>query len=519
VRALIAIHRYLGIALGLLVAGWCLTGFVMMYVSYPQLSDGQRLRGLAPIAWTACCTLPPSALEDAARVDRFEIEMLGDRPVLRLQLAADAVAKSAPAQEPSARAGRRVIDLASGTPIDMISAAEARRIAVLYGRSMGLDGVPARGEAIDYDQWTVSGSFDRDRPLYRFAMHDAAGTELYVSSRTGKVVQATTARGRFWNELGAVPHWIYFAALRRDAALWSEVVIWTSVIGTFLTLSGIYIGVDRLWRAPRGRWSPYRRGALLWHHVPGLLFGVFALTWVVSGLASMTPWGLLEGASARPETRAIEGAPLTGAQIKAALRSLASAVPPERFVSIESAPLGGRLYLIGSTAEGARTRLSVAGAAAPLTVADVAVEARVLRAMAMSRAAAAPSDVRSPEQRRRAAVAAAVGPQLITRGDDYYFDHHSESVRLPAYRIVLRGTQHTRYYFDPTSGAILKKIDAESRAYRWWHQGLHRLDFTRWLRARPLWDVVMWLLLGGTTLVCATGAYLGLTRIVRTRPA
>jgi hypothetical protein len=60
-------------------------------------------------------------------------------------------------------------------------------------------------------------------------------TILYVSGRTGRVVHWTTATQRFWNWLGAIPHWLYFADLRSDVALWSEIVIWTSVLGTFLT--------------------------------------------------------------------------------------------------------------------------------------------------------------------------------------------------------------------------------------------------------------------------------------------
>src|SRR4029079_11520978 len=32
---------------------------------------------------------------------------------------------------------------------------------------------------IDYDQWTVAGDFDRDRPLTRIALDDGAGAEIY----------------------------------------------------------------------------------------------------------------------------------------------------------------------------------------------------------------------------------------------------------------------------------------------------------------------------------------------------
>jgi hypothetical protein len=48
----------------------------------------------------------------------------------------------------------------------------------------------------DYDQWTLAGELDRYRPLYRVALNDSSGTDLYVSKITGQVVLATTHRQR-----------------------------------------------------------------------------------------------------------------------------------------------------------------------------------------------------------------------------------------------------------------------------------------------------------------------------------
>ena len=40
---LLLLNRYLGIALGALMVIWCLSGVVMMYVSYPALSRDARV--------------------------------------------------------------------------------------------------------------------------------------------------------------------------------------------------------------------------------------------------------------------------------------------------------------------------------------------------------------------------------------------------------------------------------------------------------------------------------------------
>src|SRR6185312_13812815 len=227
IRALVLIHRYLGIAVGILMVGWCLSGIVMMYVSYPELSPAERLRGLVPLDWKHCCVLPAQSLADNETVAGFSIEELGDEPVLRVRLAS----------------GTRLLDLTNGRSIASVPESLAMRVAGQYrlheASRTPFAGVPSAkavrfDRLIDHDPWTVSGSFDSDRPLYRFALRDAAQTVLYVSARTGEAVQVTTAHERFWNWLGAIPHWLYFSELRRNTALWSQVVIWTSLIGSVL---------------------------------------------------------------------------------------------------------------------------------------------------------------------------------------------------------------------------------------------------------------------------------------------
>jgi hypothetical protein len=65
---------------------------------------------------------------------------------------------------------------------------------------------------------------------------------------------------------------------------------------------------------------------------------------------------------------------------------------------------------------------------------------------------------------------------------------------------------------------LIAKIDPAARRYRWWHQGLHRMDFAAALRGRPQWDALMLLLMSGVTFVCLTGAYLGYRRLAGTVP-
>jgi uncharacterized iron-regulated membrane protein len=467
-RWLFLLHRYLGIAVGALMLMWCLSGVVMMYISYPALDANLRLEKLAPLNWSGCCRMADAVLANSSRIENGQIEMLAGRPVLR--------------------ANFRLIDLTTGSSIDHVSPEQATAVALGFVKE-----TPAAAPhfaLIDYDQWTVSAEFDADRPLYRFALGDKLQTELYVSSTTGRAVQITTAGERLWTWLGAVPHWLYFTGLRRNAWFWSQVVIYTALLGCFLAGIGIYIGVRQMLAQPPGRWSPYR-GFNLWHHLAGMVFGVFTLTWVLSGLLSMNPWGLLQGGSAQPERAQLRGPDPSAGQFKEALRAFVSS-PPTDGVSLSIVPLDGRLFFIAATTRGERHRFDAGAVEAPLKDMDLSYVARTL-----------------------SGHGPAVFPSLITHEDRYYFSHHRDMPSLPVYRMTLRDGSDTRYYIDSVSGMLLAKFDRAGQAFRWWHEALHRMDFTAAVRARPLWDALMLLLMSGVTFVCATGAYLGFRRIAR----
>jgi uncharacterized iron-regulated membrane protein len=467
-RSLIVIHRYLGIGMGLLLVMWCLSGIVMIYQPYPQLDRGDRIAGLAAIEWRAIDEGTARLPEPDRPVDRFQVEMLGARPVLRLWFPGSVT---------------MLVDLTSGQPMESVGAEQAIEAAKAYAAAHGSPSGLLRAQEIDFDQWTVGGS-QADRPLYRVATGDAQGTELYVSHRSGTVVQITTARQRFWGWLGAVPHWLYFSVLRSRPEIWAQVVIWTSLAGSFLAALGLIIGIKQLRQAGRSRLSPYH-GLTWWHHVSGVFFGLFALTWVASGLLSMNPWGLMEGRDLAATLHGINGTPSTLKDVE----ELVAQLQARNFAdlkSVESAPLGGRLFAVGTLADGNKIRYGADGDPQKLGDRDIA----------------------------EAAVRIA-GPgatwQLLTREDAYYYSIMSTHALLPVIRV--RQANGDFYYLDPVSAALVSRADPDERDYRWWHSGLHRLDFWPALRSPTARNLIMLPLLVGATVVCVIGAYLGLRRI------
>ena len=469
-RWLILLHRYLGIAVGWLLVVWCLSGVVMMYVGFPEVSLAERVRTLPELRLERCCSMDPTF--GGVDVDSAHVEMLGAEPVLRV---ADAFGRT------------WALGLEDGRFIDGLSAADARAAA----DALGHGAKPAYLGVVERDQWTVTAQYEAHRPLHHFALEDDAGTEWYLSGTTGELVQMTTRTERFWNWLGSVPHWLYPTLLRQNGPLWVQAVIGTSLVGLFLTTLGLYIGVVRLKRRRSGRWSPYR-GVALWHHLLGLGFGVLTLTWLASGLLSVNPWGLLESSGAGFERANLRGAELTLDDVRAWVERLGGEQAPPGTTRLELVPFAGALQVLAYDRTGNPTRLRAdTHEPAPLDEAALADAAARL----------------APAERIQSAG-------LLTRGDEFYFDHHAQRA-FPVYRVVLADADSTRYYIDAATGRLLQKVDSSRRWYRWLFEGMHRFDFTEVMRQRPLWDFLVIVLLAGVTGVCATGTYMGIRFLLR----
>jgi hypothetical protein len=322
-------------------------------------------------------------------------------------------------------------------------------------------------DRVPTDQFTL-GRAPRDRPFHRFEFDDPDKTTIYVSGTAGQVVMWTTVGQRFWNWGGTIPHFLYFESLRVQQQLWSQTVIWTSLLGTFLTVMGIILGVAQFKRGRGGGLSPYR-GWFYWHHVVGLVFGVLTLTWVFSGLVSMNPWGFLEGGG-RGEASLAQGPSPRWGDVRDSLEMLRTQPALAHVVSLTSAPLGGNLHWMATFDDGSVRRLDAAGLVAQPSQAELTQAAQRIA-----------GDTTIAEQR------------LVNEEDPYYYSRQRrrfEEVVLPVYRVILNDDDQTRYYLDPSTGALLQRADATGRWRRWLFSGLHRLDFTDWMRSRPFRDTM-----------------------------
>ncbi|TVP52283.1 MAG: PepSY domain-containing protein [Halomonadaceae bacterium] len=462
-RTLYLWHRYLGIALCLLIAMWFASGIVLMYVGYPSLDNDRRLEGL-PALQTAGLMAPAEVMAAYPGAERLRLNAAPGYPVYHVQ-----------------SGGRRtLVDARSG----LLLQPDRQQVMAAAQHHSG-SGV-AEIERIRVDQWSVHGRFDGHRPLYRARMEDPQGTWLYLSSVTGEVVQAATRFERGWNWVGAVPHWIYPWQLRQHPELWRQVVIWLSVPALALIISGTVVGVWRLRvrrRYKGNRLSPYR-GWQHWHHLLGLASAVFVFTFMVSGLFSMNPGRVFT--SPAPDI-AYQTTWADGSLEEATVAPL-SVLPLNGARELEwRRDAGQTLVLLHSPGE-TRTLLA-SGEPVAFTEAELKQRAQ-----------------------RLVPNADLMETTSLENYDAYYYARHRPRP-LPVLRLNFDDPGNTTLYINPANGALESRVDRRGRWRRWLYNGLHSLDMAFLWQRRPLWDLVVLSLMVTGLAFSLTGVVMGWKRL------
>ena len=507
IRTLALLHRWLGIAGGVLFMLWFASGLVMLYARMPALDPEQRLLRLPPLDLSSV-RVPPAeaASRDGLTPDRLRIGMLGSRPVYRFGQAGSW-------STVFADDGRLLLGL---------SDAEALRLVIGYDQRCARTASHDRLLTVP-DQWTL---LQRALlPLHRVACGDRSGTTYYVSDRTGEVVLATTRSSRAWAYLGPVTHWAYFTPLRRNSDLWLRSLLVASFAGCLLALSGLAIGLARF--SPRRRYrsrgetsrSPYA-GLLRWHHYAGLIFGLVTFTWILSGGFSLEPFDWHSGTSpTKAQREAVAGGPLLldalePDRLRAALSVLETPRQPKE---LEVVQVDGASYLLahepprserGRPPKVDREPNDFLSPLQPLPRRLVSLDEPLrLRPafeeellVSLARRAMPDSEVTELAQ--------------LDRYDAYYHDRAHE-LPLPVLRVHFDDPQRTWLYLDPATGLVLRREERTSRLDRWLYHGLHSFDFPGLRERRPLWDAVVILLLLGGLLLSTTTLLPGLRRLRR----
>jgi uncharacterized iron-regulated membrane protein len=470
-RFLYLFHRWLGVALCLWFALLFASGIIMMYVEYPELTEDERLWQMEALDAAAVHLTPSEAAQKAGADTAFSdirLSTILGRPAYQFT---DAAGHS------------DFIFADDGSKLGELTDQQAL-LAAQHSTFAAQGGVPRYTGLIGIDQWTVSSELNASRPLYRVALDDKAGTVLYISSHTGQIVRDTNAAERFWNWLGSTVHWIYPWQFRQHAGLWAWVLTYLSLAGVLSVVSGAVIGWWRL-RVKRPyhgeRMTPYH-GWQKWHHVLGLSFLVFITTWIFSGLTSMSPFGWFDNAtSADEQTARYYGGDLDDLAAFPALTT--SALNGDEPVKeVEWRRIGDTHYLV----------LSHSATDKSLVLPDNATTLKRVMEHAMLRLQ---PDATIQEQR------------LISTYDSWYYTHHNRYRPLPVLEVRFDDPEHSWYYLDLNTGAVVQRLTTTDRWARWLYNGLHSLDFAPLFSHRPLWDIVV-------IVLCLAGLGFSVTSVV-----
>lgn len=474
---IVRIHRWFGLIMCLFFVAWFLSGFVMMYVDFPQYSKKERLAHQSPLLLDSL-ELPPSALSKLLSQDsswkHIRIDMLLNRPVLRLE---------------NQQGERYAFYAGNGKPVGQLSAGTALAVAKEF---MSFSSSALLLEKIEeLDQWIPRKAFLIHMPIYRIRMDDPAETVLYISSKTGEILQVHTFSQRVLAWCGPIIHWVYPRELILRRALWRVVVILFSSLGIVASIAGIAAGLIRVKKKSGVYTSPYRHRWFRWHHYTGFIFGLFTFTWVFSGLLTMSPFGWSPEADITDqENRRLQQGNLVVKSFTEAPGGLFNA---QTFspVEIELKRFQGRSYYIAADGSG-KTRMAIA---------DTAVRGLPFRSF--------PQELFLRGIRSVHPLGSPAEISMLDQEDHYYYSKHKDKP-LPVLRVKYADEDQTWYYADLSTGEIVLKNNASSRLSRWLYHGLHSLDFFNFQHSRPAWDIFVILLLSGGTLVSLTGLILSL---------
>lgn len=341
------------------------------------------------------------------------------------------------------------------------------------------------------EQWVLYSRYERALPIYKFYFADKEKHELFISGRTGEVQQFTDASGRFWAWLGAIPHKFYLPCIRRDVDTWELSITIGGVICLLAALTGLYVGIYALVKRYKNKKtfeSPYRKPWYRIHHIMGLMFGIFLVTWGISGMMSMQriPQWIINtnGNYIFSPSRMWGKKPLAADAYKLDYRELRKTYPQLKEViwtHFRNIPT----YKI---IEGKQERFIDASST---TAKELFISEKTIK-----------EGIRQIHGKKAVFQIA-----LMNEYDDYYLSRDNK-LPLPAYKVIVDDTDRSRYYISPETGYI-RYLNKNKMAKKWIFSGFHYLNI-KYLIDRPaLWTFAIWFLCLGGTAVSATGIWLG----------
>ncbi len=342
----------------------------------------------------------------------------------------------------------------------------------------------------ELDQWIPRTKFLKHLPIFKVSFKDTNKTLAYISSVTGEIIATNTISERRWAWVGAIPHWIYFKDIRIHNTLWFQLIVWLSGLGFLMVVTGIFTGIVRYKKKPKANFKRFKNKWYNLHYYFGLLFGLFICTWIFSGWMSMTPfsWTPSTQLNKSEKTKWHKGTFTIDQFSNVTWNNYLKQTKDKPIKEVSFSFFNNNCFTqIKNDNTNYLYCISTPNYTPGLKTYEKSINS---------------FSIKNP----------VVNSTLLTEYDNYYYSRHNTK-ELPVLKI--NTNSNTVYYVDLKSTSIKYKCATKNKIQRWIYHGLHSLDFSFLAWNRPLWDIVLIVLLLGGTIVCITAVGLGVKFIKR----
>lgn len=442
----IQLHKITGSLLSLLFLLWFISGIVMIFEGFPHASRKERFDHLATFSENQFKQLAPPPTTWLGKVN---LELCNGKPVYRLI---------------TGRKAQKAFDAQNLKPLESFSEEHARKQATSFL------GSPVKEVKLlnNVDQWVPWSYYKPLLPFYKCYMNDPARTVLYVSEKTGEIVQQTNRKERWAARCGVIPHWLYFKQLRLQSGLWLVVVLCLSGVGIAMSFTGIIVGLIR--KKNGNHLTPYKKALYKWHHITGFIFGLFVFTFVLSGffsLANVPNWMVF--ISSKNEKKISWGQDLDLAkqaaispykiyealEQKEGIRKISwknMHGKPAYFVYYNNYQIPETYQLVGDS-----------------------IQKHTIYSL---------SEVKEIAKNYLGGTGYSIIHQ--EKYDNYYKGSAMYYLPQPVYKLITSNAAQTWIYINPATAEKVKSYTRNTRLRRWLYQGLHKFDF-KFLREEAEW--------------------------------
>lgn len=479
------VHKWTGIIIAAFFAMWFISGIILLYHSYPRVTTEDRYRHMETIAGESLPDLLSiPGLADTTRVKSLSIARQNGENVWTISGISSR--KDNPMDAGSIISDKFVIKDSTLMPIPGLT---ARGIDSIASRWADSDKIIKVDTLHKREQWIMYERYEKHLPILKYYFDNPAESEIYISQKNGEVLQATTRSERIWSYFGAIPHKLYIPCLRTDVEIWKNVLLAGGLFCLAAAMSGMYMGVYYLFKNRQRHHkftSPFKKKMWRYHHITGLIFGIFLIAWGISGSLAMqrVPGWLVnyDGDYFISSSRFWGRKPLPLSKYSLDYRDILNSYPDVK--SISWTHFGNiPVYAVVSDDKEIYVDASAPGIVKPLDI---------------------------PEEEIKKCVERYFGEGVtytISLQNDYdeYYLSRNGGYPLPVWKIDIDNTDGSRLYVSPSDGYV-KYLNNNRIAKKWLFSATHYLGIKYFVLHQELRYAALWILSAGCLFVIISGA-------------